>query len=322
MPLLDDAKFCYVGTQSIKTIMASDQIVWPKETISDFQFYHLTTSDSYNSQTITNIYVSWRTDRRPDSYDDVPDTLRLQWTDDPPTTANPRWNNINWSKQSGSDETSRISAMPPSEDGLMVMVAYNGSQAGGFKDRRFRVAVGTENPSGQSTLKFSSEHVLSGLTSENPTWDQQPPLPIEWLHSNRDGILHIVLGIRMYDGGTLYNCASFGIYQKNTTCRGFSESLQWRVKLPDGKKTVWKYMDQGHYTFPSNPDGDGFFPCGVVFKIVPSGDTDSDKWVFEVKEMEVPLTGIEKEGVAYSALRTSVMEYDLPPDWTCQLICR
>lgn len=67
MPLLDDAKTCYVGTTPITTIMAGSVQVWPKGTPPPVgPFDYLTLYNGNRSDSAANgLYLSWETLNRP-----------------------------------------------------------------------------------------------------------------------------------------------------------------------------------------------------------------------------------------------------------------
>ena len=67
MPLLNDAKACYVGTTPITTIMAGSVQVWPKGPPPPVGPFDRLTLYSGTQTTPGELYLSWETQNRPSS---------------------------------------------------------------------------------------------------------------------------------------------------------------------------------------------------------------------------------------------------------------
>jgi hypothetical protein len=68
MPLLNDAKACYVGTQPITKIYAGTDLVWPKgppPPFRDVQLYIGNTLADSGTPSATGFYLSWKAGVRP-----------------------------------------------------------------------------------------------------------------------------------------------------------------------------------------------------------------------------------------------------------------
>lgn len=248
MPLLNDAKTCYVGTQPITKIYAGTQLVWPDQRypqISNLQLYYLTKDPDVNNGKTQTVYATWEVEDRSDC--DMSEKEARSWNivwQDP--TAQNGWRYIGW----------RSDCWLP--DHLPKTMGQEVHFNVDYDERTYYVGYG----GGTNETIFGPSFTILGGKSSTPNYQDLPPLPMDiyysgcckdsgpgmsgcWgsIASNCPGPWYVPEGIQWMKAGTMYAGAKFnagGISNYGPACAHLQKAYEYRLIREGQTPTAWK----------------------------------------------------------------------------------